>query len=142
MQAIQILSESERISSLRQAILRRAPGILPEHLDLICNSVNTKRRYFIKATSNIEKFMNLVTRELIISDDSRIISEILPIYGSFDAPYFEKIGTERRIVQGNFNSSVPAAAIKIRVGVDGNYLSSTYSLIIFLVKYDISVHGL
>lgn len=132
LQAIQLLSECERKETLRQAILRRAPGISSDKLDFICESVNTNRRYFIKATSDIDKFMNLVTRETIITEGSYSFSEVLPLYGNFQSPYFEKAGDQRHAKDGNLDSSVSAAAVKIRVGMDNKHFSATYSLIIYL----------
>jgi len=137
-----IPSENERIASFRQAIIRRAPGISSKQLELICNSVNTRRRYFIKATTKFEKFMNLVTRETVITDDTRIISEVIPIYGRFRSPYFEKIGANRRSATGEIDPLFSAAAIKMRAGLDNQYSSVTYSLILYMAKYDTFTHDL
>lgn len=134
MQAIQLLTESERKAALRQAILRRAPGISSDNLDLICDSVNTSRHYFIKSTSKKEKFLNLVTRETIISEESYSFSEVLPLYGNFISPYFEKTGKKRDRKDGYLDSSFSAAAVKIRVGMDNRRFSATYSLVIYLAK--------
>lgn len=140
--ALHLLSKSEQIASLQQVILRRAPGISSKQLELICNSINTNRRYFIKSTTDKDKFMNYITREMIISDEKRMFSEVLPIYGQFQAPYFEKIGSDRRSVNGELDPSFSAAAIKIRAGIDNQRSSVTYSLILYMAKYDKTVHGL
>ena len=137
MQSLDLLSRMKRKADLRQAILRRAPGISSEQVDFICNSVNINRCYFIKSTTNREKFMNLVTREMIITDEIRSFTEILPIYGRFKSPYFEKTGSARRSASGSIDPTFPAAAVKMRVGIDNGYTSVTYSLILYMAKYDI-----
>lgn len=132
MRAIHLLPKSERKAALREAILRRAPGISSDCLDCICDSVNSQRSYFIKTTANKQKFLNLVTRETIIGDNVRSFSEVLPLYGCFQSPYFEKIGDKRQSREGDLDSSGPAAAVKIRAGTENKRSLVTYSLIIFL----------
>ena len=134
LQATQLPPVSERKSALRQAILRRVPGISSAHLDLICKTVNPNRRYFIKSTASKQKFLNLTTRETIITKDIRAFSEVLPLYGSFQPPYFEKVGERRTSREGELDPSIPAAAVKIRAGVENKYSSATYSLVIFLAE--------
>lgn len=129
-------TKSERIASLREAIIRRAPGISSKQLDFICNSINIDRRYFIKSTTSRDKFLNLVTREKIITEDRKMICEVLPLYGSFQSPYFEKIGSHRRIEYGKLDPSFSAAAIKICAGKDALRSSVSYSLILYMAKYD------
>ena len=134
MQATQLPPVSERKLALRQANLRRVPGISSVHLDFICESVNTNRRYFIKSTANKQKFLNLTTRETIITRDIRAFSEVLPLYGSFRPPYFEKIGESRTSMEGELDPSIPAAAVKIRAGMENQRSSATYSLILYLAE--------
>lgn len=129
--------EPDRKSALRQTILRLVPGISSEYVDCICESINVNRRYFIKSTSNKQKFLNLVTRETIITKDTRAFSEVLPLYGDFKSPYFEKIGEERYAIDGELVAFRPAAAVKIRVGTENQRTSTTYSLIIFLAEINL-----
>lgn len=134
MKAKDLQPETDHKLVFRQTILRLAPGISSESLDCICKSINVNRRYFIKSTSSKQKFLNLVTRETIITKDTRAFSEVLPLYGVFKSPYFEKIGDQRFSIDGELETLRPAAAIKIRVGTENQRTSSTYSLIIYLAE--------
>ncbi len=142
MQAIHLLPESERKFALRQAILRRAPGIPPDQISCICESVNTNRPYFIKPTTNKQKFLNLATRETIITENTRTFSEILPLYGNFKPPYFERVGERRLSKEGTMDPTLPAAAVKIRAGTEHQRSSATYTLIIYLAEQTTMQHGL
>lgn len=132
MRVTHLQSKKERKAALRQAILRRAPSISADCLDKICESINVNRSYFIKATADKQKFMNLITRETIITEDVRAFSDILPLYGSFQPPFFEKSGCNRFCKDGFLDTTGPAAAVKIRVGSEKKRSSVTYSLLIYL----------
>lgn len=132
MRAIHSLPKSERKVALRKAILRCVPGIPSDFLDCICDSINPQRSYFIKSTTERQKFLNLVTRETIIGENVRTFSEVLSVYGRFQSPYFEKIGDKRQSIVGDLDISGPAAAVKIRAGIENRRPLVTYSLIIFL----------
>ena len=131
MQVTHLQSKLERKAILRQAILRRSPNISSDCLNMICDAINIDRRYFIKSTNDKQKFLNLITRETIITEDVRAFSEILPLYGSFQSPFFEKIGEKRFYREGNLDITGPAAAVKIQVGSERKRPSVTYSLLIY-----------
>lgn len=130
---LQFMTEAERKEMLRRAILHRAPNLSSRSLDCICNSVNTQRRYFIKHTSNEQKFLNLATQETIVTKDNRVFCTVLPIFGEFTCPYFERIGERSSSREGKINLSLPAAAVKIRIGYEqqNKYAAATYFLLLF-----------
>ena len=86
----------------------------------------------IKHTVSKQRFLNLATRETIVTADNRTFSEVMPLYGSFQCPYFEKIGETRFSREGSMDPSVPAAAVKIRAGTENQRTSATYTLLIYL----------
>ena len=131
MRKIQKLTLSERSDALRSAILRRSPDIARDRLAYICGNVNSRRPYFIKCVSTSNRFLNMVTREIIVTEDFNSISEIIPLYGHFQCPFFEKTATTRRCIPGHMERDDPSAALKIRTARENGVLSVSYFIIIY-----------
>ena len=125
-------SMPERVHTLKEAI-RGKCNHLPQHrLDSILKAVDPSRKYFIHATRDPQKFLNLISSESIVTKDIRFLSESSPIYGVFTAGTFSNLHGEKEIIPGRICEKTPAAAIKISFG--NRFFPKaavSYSLVIF-----------
>ena len=127
------LTDEERLDFLRRAIRRKSRyRISEERLDHILSCLNIHKPYVLKLTDRPEKFLNIITAELIVTDKNRVMSEIIPIYGSFTSGYFERLfSAPAKAGSGSIDDRFNAAAVKISLfqnGTDSAFVTYTLAL--------------
>jgi len=117
---------------LRKAIQGKCRHLPPARLDHIIGKIDPARRYFIQATTNPQKFLNIVSAENVITEDMHVMSETTLIYGSFTPGRFTNIHGSKTIVAGSIDENAPAAALKSSFG--NRFFTSgalSYTLVIY-----------
>ena len=127
------LTDEERSEYLRRAIRRKCHyHISEERLDHLLSRLNIRKPYVLKSTNRPEKFLNIITAERIATDKHRVMSEIIPIYGTFTNGYFERLSSApAHISTGHIDGNFHAAAVKISLfqsGADSVYVTYTLAL--------------
>lgn len=128
------LTDEERSEFLRRAIRRKSRYRIPEEgLDHILSRLNIQRPYVLKTTTRPEKFLNIVTAERIATGKHCVVSEIIPIYGTFTPGYFERLSPQPpSAVTGFIDARYNAAAVKIALFRSGtNSAFATYTLALY-----------
>lgn len=126
---------SKKTQSLKKAILSICNNIPPSRLNCILEKIDTSRRYFIQATRNPQKFLNIVSSETIVTDDTRVLSETTHIYGDFIPGRFTNIQGTKHISHGSIAEQIPAAGLKSTFG--NRYFPNdtiSYTLVIYEPK--------
>lgn len=102
-------------------------------LDYIVARLNLSRTYFIKATNDPFKFLNVATSEHIDTSDRHCLSQVIPIYGEFTPGYFVKTDLyTSHLVKSTMNTKKDAAALKTAVSyLPGGSVSATYMLVLY-----------
>ena len=114
------------------AIQGKCRHLPPSRLDHILDQIDPSRRYFIQATRNPQKFLNIISAENIITEDIHVISETTLIYGTFIPGRFVNLHGVKNITVGSINEQIPAAALKSTFG--NRYFpnsSVSYALVIY-----------
>lgn len=134
MQKLSKLTQEEKVSALRNAILQKCQNqISGAQLQQIIDNINVERPYFIKATSKCQKFFNMVTEELIATSDRKTISYIKAFYGRYRQGSFYKVGHVSEFLNGLIDCRYGAAALKVTINqAAGEPPGVTYTLILFL----------
>lgn len=127
------LTDEERSEYLRRAIRRKCRyHISEERLDHLLSHLNIRKPYVLKTTDRPEKFLNIITAERIATDKHRVMSEIIPIYGTFTPGYFERLSSAPvDIGIGYIDGRFSAAAVKISLfqsGTDNAFATYTLAL--------------
>ena len=128
------LTDEERSEYLRRAIRRKSHyRISEERLDHLLSCLNINKPYVLKTTDRPEKFLNIITAERIATEKHRVISEIIPIYGTFMPGHFERLSPgPADIGAGYIDGSCNAAAIKISLFQSGSDSAfATYTLALY-----------
>ena len=123
---------SEALSRLKSAIQGKCHYLPLSRLEVILQNIDPHRRYFIQATRNPQKFLNIISSETIVTEESQIFSETTPIYGTFLPGRFTNLDGDKEIVDGSLDASAPAAALKSTFG--NRFFSSaaiSYTLVIY-----------
>ena len=102
----------ERVQNLKVAIQGRCHHLPPSRLNQIITKIDPTRRYFIQATRNPQKFLNITAAESIDTADQKVISETTSIYGDFTPGRFVNRVGVKHIIAGKMDETVPAAALK------------------------------
>lgn len=125
-------SLASQAHELRMAIQGKCRHLPSSRLDHIIGKIDPARRYFIKATKNPQKFLNIVSAENVITEDIRVMSETTLIYGSFTPGRFTNIHGSKTIIAGSIDERTPAAALKSSFG--NRFFTSeglSYTLVIY-----------
>lgn len=127
------ITDEERSEYLRRAIRRKCHyQISEERLDHLLSRLNIKKPYVLKTTNCPEKFLNIITAERIATDRHRVLSEIIPIYGTFTPGYFERLAVSPPdIGLGYIDDRHHAAAVKVSLfqrGADSAFATYTLAL--------------
>lgn len=127
------LTDEERSEYLRRAIRRKSHyRISEERLDHLLSCLNINKPYVLKTTDRPEKFLNIVTAERIATKKHRVISEIIPIYGTFTPGHFERFASSTPDIGiGYIDDRYNAAAVKITLfqsGADSAFATYTLAL--------------
>lgn len=127
------ITNEERSEYLRRAIRRKCHyQISEERLDHLLSRLNIKKPYVLKTTNCPEKFLNIITAERIATDRHRVLSEIIPIYGTFTPGYFERLAVSPPdIGLGYIDDRYNAAAVKVSLfqrGADSAFATYTLAL--------------
>ena len=117
---------------LKNVILSKIPSVSDENIQIIFNSVDLNKQYFVKATRNPNKFLNMIVEEDVARPGESFLGQCLLIYGDFNPGRFEERNGERCIRKGRINHYSPAAAIKTVVFSDDRSCQKTeFFLVIF-----------
>ncbi len=131
-------AKPETLHKLKKAIHGKYNYIPLCRLDDILQHLNPCRRYFIQATRDPQKFLNIISSETIVTDDSRIFSETSPIYGKFTPGRFTNLTGDKTITDGTLDEATPAAALK---STFGNRYFADNSVSYTLVIYEPDTHA-
>lgn len=132
------LTDEERSDYLRRAIRRKCHyNISEDRLEHLLSKLNIRKPYVLKTTDQPEKFLNIITAERIATEKHRVISEIIPIYGTFIPGYFERLSSATtHSGTGYIDARYNAAAVKISLfqsGTDSAF--ATYTLVLYESSY-------
>lgn len=131
------LSDDERKEQLFRAIRGKCRfPVSAARLDYIATRLNLQRVYFIKATSDPNKFLNIATSEHIETKDKILLSQVFPLYGKFTPGYFVKTDrTANTLVFGAIDNQQEAAAVKITLTrLSCGMVSTTYTLVLYELR--------
>lgn len=123
---------SEALSRLKSAIQGKCHYLPLSRLESILENIDPYRRYFIQATRNPQKFLNIIASETIVTEDSRVFSETTQIYGKFLPGRFTNLDGNKTIIPGTLDETTPAAALKSTFG--NRYFTSasvSYTIVIY-----------
>lgn len=127
-----VSSSTREAHPLRLAIQGKCQHLPPSRLNYILEKIDPFRRYFIQATRNPQKFLNIISAENIITEDSHVISETTLIYGAFTPGRFVNLNGVKNITAGSIEEQTPAAALKSSYG--NRFFTSgavSYTLVIY-----------
>ena len=117
---------------LKNVILSKIPSVSDENIQTIFNSLDLNKQYFVKATRNPKKFLNMIVEEDVARPGECFSGQCLLIYGDFNPGRFEERNGERCFQEGRINQSSPAAAIKSVVFLEeGKRQKTELFLVIF-----------
>lgn len=130
------LSADERKEQLFRAVRGKCKfPVSTARLDYIATRLNLQRIYFIKATSDPNKFLNIATSEHIETKGKILLSQVFPLYGKFIPGYFVKTDTAANSpIAGTIDNLQEAAAVKITLSrLACGTISTSYTLVLYEV---------
>lgn len=127
------VSSGHKREKITKVILSKNQDVTLDNIDKILNSIDFKKQYFVKVLSDSTKFRNIVMNEKIVTEDRKEESNIVRVYGDFEAGLYINEAGIKTVKPGSFNPLCPAAAIKYHVSMLPTE-KKTYTLVVYQPK--------
>lgn len=101
-----------KADKLRTVILSKISDVSEENVQIICRKIDLNRQYYVKATRNPKRFLNLIVEENVERTNESQQSRCSFIYGNYIPSFFFEHNGVRRAREGWIDETLPAAAVK------------------------------
>lgn len=117
-------------NKLKRVIVSKISDVSDRNIDKILQSIDINKQYYIKATRNPRKFLNIITEEKVFGSDDCFTSTVEIIYGACVPGKFTKMCDEKSMMEGSLDHAVPAAAVKTIVESSQNKQKSVEHMLV------------